>query len=276
MLKIGDFSTLTMVSIKALRHYDELGLLKPVWVDPVTGYRYYSATQLPRLQRILALRDLGFPLERIGKILDDGVTAEQLRGMMMLRQSEQEVCVQREQEKLARLQARIQLMEQEGVMTQDVVVKELGSQWIASIRERVRAYREIGILFGKLYGKLGLLAAEGPAVALWHDQEFKDSDLDAEVGVCIKRPVPTPEGLQVRDLAACSVASTIHRGAFNRIGEAYGGLLRWIEANGYRIAGPTREIFIHITPPVTRENESYVTEIQVPVAKGLDSTNVTK
>ena len=185
----------------------------------------------------------------------------------MLRQAEQELRVQEEQEKLARLRARIQLIEREEAMTQDVVVKDVGAQWVASIREPVPAYREVGGLFGKLYRLLGPLSKEGPTVAIWHDQEFKDQDLDAEVGVYLKNAVPAPEGLQIRELPAITVASTVHHGAFSRIGEAYGELLRWIEANGYRIAGATREIFLHIVPPVTRENESYVTEIQVPVSK---------
>jgi DNA-binding transcriptional MerR regulator len=72
VLKIGEFSALTQVSIKTLRYYDEVGLLNPVRIDPETGYRYYSASQLPRLHRILALKDLGFPLNRVAEALDEG------------------------------------------------------------------------------------------------------------------------------------------------------------------------------------------------------------
>jgi DNA-binding transcriptional MerR regulator len=75
MLKIGDFSSLARVSIKTLRYYDERELLSPTHVDPETGYRYYSASQLPRLHRILALRDLGFSLEQIATCLQEQVTA---------------------------------------------------------------------------------------------------------------------------------------------------------------------------------------------------------
>jgi DNA-binding transcriptional MerR regulator len=96
VLKIGEFSALTRVSIKTLRYYDELGLLKPLRIDPATGYRYYSGSQLPRLHRILALKDLGFPLNRVAEALDEGVTADALRGMLMLRRGEQEDRVQEE------------------------------------------------------------------------------------------------------------------------------------------------------------------------------------
>lgn len=68
MFKIGEFSKLSQVSVKALRYYDELGLLKPASVDRFTAYRYYSADQRPRLNRILALKDLGIAFaDRIAK-----------------------------------------------------------------------------------------------------------------------------------------------------------------------------------------------------------------
>ncbi len=90
MLKIGDFSKLSLVSIKALRYYDELGLLKPVQVDEFTGYRYYSTSQLTRLNRILALKDMGLALEQIAQLLDQNVTPDQVRGMLKLRHIELE------------------------------------------------------------------------------------------------------------------------------------------------------------------------------------------
>ena len=98
MIKIGDFSKLSLVSIKTLRYYDEMGLLKPVHVDQFTGYRYYSASQLPRLHRILALKDLGFSLEQIARVLNEGVSLEQLRGMLRLRQVELQQRISEEQD----------------------------------------------------------------------------------------------------------------------------------------------------------------------------------
>src|SRR5918998_5922704 len=88
MLKIGEFSKLVQVPVATLRYYDQLGLLKPVEVDPMTGYRYYSAGQLPRLHRILALQGLGFSLEQIGAVLDEGLTPEQMRGMLRVRHAQ--------------------------------------------------------------------------------------------------------------------------------------------------------------------------------------------
>jgi DNA-binding transcriptional MerR regulator len=266
VLKIGEFSSLTQISIKALRHYDDVGLLKPMHVDSESGYRYYSASQLPRLHRILVLKDLGFPLDRIAEALEEGVSADAIRGMLMVRRIEQEHRVQEEGDRLARLEARLRLIEREGIMTHDVVLKELAPQWIASIRETIPDYRTIGVLFGKLYGALGSLGAEGLAVALFHDQDFRDH-IDAEVGLYLKQATLVSEPLATYLLPAATVASVVHHGAFNRISEAYEALLHWVEANGYRKAGPTRELFLLTSQPVSRNDESNVTEIQVPVGK---------
>src|SRR5215203_5351495 len=88
MIKIGEFSKLVQVPVATLRYYDQMGLLKPIEVDRFTGYRYYSVSQLPRLNRILALRGLGFTLEQIAEALDDGLTPEQMRGMLRLRHAQ--------------------------------------------------------------------------------------------------------------------------------------------------------------------------------------------
>jgi len=106
MIRIGDFSKLSRVTVKTLRYYDQVGLLKPARVDHFTGYRYYTYEQLPRLNRILALKDLGFSLEEIGQFLTNDLTPEQMRGMLKLRQAEIRQCVQDETERFANAQAR--------------------------------------------------------------------------------------------------------------------------------------------------------------------------
>jgi DNA-binding transcriptional MerR regulator len=267
VLKIGEFSVLTQVSIKTLRYYDEVGLLKPARVDGDSGYRYYSASQVPRLHRILALKDLGFPLDRIATVIDDGVTADTLLGMLMLREVEQEARVQEETERLARLKARLRLVGLEGIMASDVVLKELGPQWIVSVREVIPGFRTIGTLFAKLYGALGPLGSQGLAAAVFHDEEFRENEVDLEVGVYLKQALPVSAPLSVRQLPAATAASIVHHGAFNRISEAYLAVLHWMDANGYRKAGPARELFLHVSQPASRDDESNVTEIQVPVEK---------
>ncbi len=236
-------------------------------VDPETGYRYYSVRQLPRLHRILALRDLGFPLERIAEALEERITADALRGMLILRSAEQEEMIQAETERLSRLKALLQLIEQEGQMRDDVILKEVAPQWIASLRDKISAYRVIGTLFGKLHAALGPLGISGTGIALFHDTEFRERDIDVEVGLLVRQAVKVAGPLQCYELVGGSVASIVHHGPFNRVGEAYGALLRWIEANGVHSAGPAREVFLHVSTPVSRDDESNVIEIQVPLTR---------
>jgi len=134
MIRIGDFSKLSRVSIKTLRYYDEMGLLKPIQVDRFTGYRYYEFDQLPQLYRILALKDLGFSLEEIGHFLDSDLSVEQMRGMLKLRQAEIRQQMEAEAERLERVERWLREIEQEDSMSKYDVVIKIGR---ASCRERV-------------------------------------------------------------------------------------------------------------------------------------------
>ncbi|MEJ2749906.1 MAG: helix-turn-helix domain-containing protein, partial [Anaerolineae bacterium] len=107
MLKIGEFAKEADVTVKTLRHYARLGLLKPAWIDRFTGYRYYAREQMPRLNRIMALKDLGFTLEQIGRILTENLTVDELRGMLRLKCAELEQRIEEEQARLARVEARL-------------------------------------------------------------------------------------------------------------------------------------------------------------------------
>src|SRR5918996_4173465 len=135
MIKIGDFARLSQVSVVTLRYYDEMDLLKPVKVDHFTGYRFYSADQLPCLNRILALKDLGFSLEQIKLMLTDGLTVEQLRGMLTMQRNEVEKRLADEHERLSRIEARLRQIELENKMPKyDVVVKTVPAMLVAARR----------------------------------------------------------------------------------------------------------------------------------------------
>jgi effector-binding domain-containing protein len=268
MLKIGDFSALAHVSIATLRYYDQAGLLTPARIDSQTGYRYYAAHQLSRLHRILVLRDFGLSLEQIGEMLHAGVTAVEMRGMLKLQLAEQERRVREEGDRLSRLSSRIRLIEKENDMAYDVVIKSLPKLRIASVREVVPTYPAIGALYPKVAERMGpKMAQVGISVAIWHDKEHKERDVDAEAGFVLRGDVGRVEGVNIYDLLETTAAFTVHNGAYQRLSEAYDALLKWVAENGYEISGPVREMYVHMTKPVRQDDESYVTEIQVPVKK---------
>ena len=272
MIRIGDFSRLSRVSIKTLRYYDEMGLFKPINVDRFTSYRYYSASQLPRLNRILALRDLGLSMEQIAQVLNEGVSPEQLRGMLRLKRAELQQHIISEQERLARVEARLNIIEMEDRMPEyDVVIKHVEPQLVASVRNTLASYPDVGRLFNEVYAYLALHGVKGSdliGAAIWHnDDENRTSDIDSEAAVFLKQAIPESERVKVYEIPAFTMACVVHKGAFNNFNLAYETILRWIEANSYRIVGPNREVYLYCPEPVRQDDESYVTEIQFPVEK---------
>jgi DNA-binding transcriptional MerR regulator len=270
MIRIGDFSRISMVSIKTLRYYDEVGLLHPAKVDDFTGYRYYTFDQLSRLHRILALKDLGFQLEQIGRLLDEKVTAEQLRGVLKLRKTEIEQRVSEELERLARVEARLKQIEQENVMNKvDVVVKKVEPTKIASVRDVIPSYSEQGGIWRELEGYLATQRVRpvGPCLTMYHDEEYKERDVDAEVAEPIAADLTETRRVRVRMLPAAEVACAVHRGPYSELGQAIEAVIKWTEANGYRIIGPEREIYLQPARNGNQKDPEAVTEIQFPVEK---------
>lgn len=273
MIKIGDFSKLSQVTVKTLRFYDEMGLLKPVQVDPFTGYRYYAANQLLQVNRILALKDLGISLEQIKMLLQIGLPPEQMKGILRQRQVEMVQQIEINQEKLERLQIRLSLFEQENSMsTVDVVIKSIPEITVASMRGTVPTYPAQGILWEKLENALRKagIRPSNPCFTLDHDDEYKEADHDLEVCEPVPAGVELPDPFEVKVLPAVKeMASLVHHGSFNTLPESYQKILQWLGQNGYQICGPGREIYIANGEDmkIRQDDPSYVTEIQFPVQK---------
>jgi len=281
MFRIGEFSKFSRVSVRMLRHYDQLGLLKPSHIDSVTNYRYYLADQLPRLNRILALRDLGFSLEQILGMLDEELSSEQLLGMLKLKRAEIEQQVQEEQWRLARLEARIlQMNDDESTKTYDVILREIEPQLVAAFREVAVDDDRIQFMFEELerYVDRHKARADRPPLTIYHDPEYREKDIDAEVVVPLRVAIPGAEDIRVVELPRISQAAcVVHRGSYAAIYQAYNALLGWIESNGFRGTGPVRELYLSYSAhglgfelPSTHlveEPASYVTELQLPVER---------
>ena len=271
MIKIGDFARLSQVSVVTLRYYDEMDLLKPVKVDASTGYRFYSADQLPLLNRILALKDLGFSLEQIKLMLADNLRLDQLRLMLMRQRREVEKHLAEEQARLLRIEARLRQIELEDKMpTYDVVVKTAPALLVAARRVTIPTNDQVPQYLGPAYAdvydylrKQGV-RDDGPCLTLWHSPADVYENEDAEAIVVIDRRLPGTDHVAVYELPATQVASVVHHGDFEEFTQGHAALLEWIDANGYRIAGPYREIYIKHEKNNLSDT---ITEIQFPVEK---------
>lgn len=271
MYRIGEFSKITRLPVSALRYYSDCGLLPPAAIDPGTGYRYYSASQLPQLNRVLALKDLGLSLEEIGSLLDSELPASELRGMLRLKRAEISQTVVEQQERLNRVEARLRMIESEGKMPeQEVVLKTLDPVHVLSLREVVDSPAKIGMLISD--GFAGLMPAgvmpTGPCFALYHDPEFKPDEIDVEIAFPVGDEVTmspnTPGGRSFleRTVPGGKAAVTVHHGSYDTVDQAYGLIGNWIAENGLQFAGPPQEAYL--SPP--DDPSGPVTEIRFPVA----------
>jgi DNA-binding transcriptional MerR regulator len=268
MFSAGAFARLAQVSVRTLHHYDEIGLMVPAEVDRGTGYRWYTAGQLSRLHRILALRDLGFSLNEVQGIVDEEVSLDELRGMLRLRKAEASERMAAESERIARVEARLQQIENEDRPSPyDVVVKRLEPQRLVALRDHAAAFgnETLGPIFGRLFGELHAkldrldVTPIGPAVALYFDR----ADANAPIEVVAALPVGIEDvseaGVDVLELPAVPRAvATIHRGPMSCVDRGYEALLRWTEHTGERIDGYSREVYLDCDG----EPETWVTELQ--------------
>jgi DNA-binding transcriptional MerR regulator len=272
MLNIGEFARLGQVSPRMLRHYDEVGLLRPERVDSATGYRSYSAHQLARLHRLLALRDLGFTLDQIGRILEDNPPLEELRGMLRLRRSQIEQTVGDEQARLRRVEAHLRALEGNDIMeTQDIVIKRTQPLRIAEAVGTAPGFGHdnLGPVFALVLPEvLTYLARVGarPGISVAHYEEPDDEGrVVLHAGFDIgDQEVEGDAQVSVVDLPVIEVASVVHRGSMDTVVPVYEALVRWIEDSGYRITDRSRELYHewHDDDP-TR----HVTELQIPIAR---------
>jgi DNA-binding transcriptional MerR regulator len=273
MFKIGDFSRLTQVSIKTLRYYDEIGLLKPAQIDRFTNYRYYTADQLPRLNRILALKDLGLSLDQITDLLKTDLAPDQMQAMLRQKRAEIAQQVAEEQARLARVEARLHQIEHEGEISEyDVIVKTVPALRVAGIREVARTYADGAILFSALFcyfqdHDLDPNAAY-PWIMLYHDEGYRERDVEMTFAAPVDRDLPESERVKVFELPAVeTMLSTIYRGPYEQIGSSYAALMKFMAANHYRVTGTNRNLFLH-GPGQGIDPAAFVTEVQFPVEAG--------
>lgn len=273
-LKIGDFAKLGYVSVSALRYYDELGLLKPAHVDRWTGYRFYDLDQLAMLHRILALKDLGLSLEQVRTLLGEELPAEQIRGMLRLKRAELQVQAAEIQDRLARVEARIQQIEMEGKMPEyDVIVKKVEPVKAAVLYDTIPNMDVVNATFNRLFDEvLAYVDAQsgamtGPPLDIWYTEPDQPMEnVRVAVAVPIGNDIGSSDRVRVEELpGAEQMASVVHKGPFATLSQAYGALFKWTDENGYRIAGPNRELYLQYERQ--GDPNEWVTEIQFPVEK---------
>lgn len=267
MFSIGEFARYAQVSVRMLRHYDALGLLEPASVDPSTGYRRYAAGQLARVNRLVALKELGLTLEQIGPVLDAKINADELRGMLTLRQAQVAAQIDTDQQRLAQIERRLRAIEKEGTMSElEFVEKALPALRLAQITDTVDDQSQIGPKIGPMFDRLSAAFAgagmtmRGPAYA-WYAAEDDRMRIAAGFSTTVDA-VPDPE-VEVADLPAVERAVTVlHHGSMETIGDTWQALGSQVAERGLDPSGPCREVYLE--SPLD-DPDAWVTELQQPV-----------
>jgi DNA-binding transcriptional MerR regulator len=268
---IGDFARHGRVSIRMLRHYDAIGLLRPAQVDPASGYRSYEATQLAELNRIVALKDLGFTLQQVQDMLNDHVDIDELRGMLKLRHAQLQAQIVTDTARLTQVEARLRTIEREGQMPADeVVVKQVSPVRVAELTAIAVSYapEHIGPAIQPLYPELMARLAHagvpivGAPVAYYEDEPGSDGAITVHATAPVNVEPDDKYDFEIVDLPGIATAATIvHHGSMDNVVPTGQALSQWVDANGYRSTGYAREVYLDCPP----ELEKWVTELQAPV-----------
>jgi DNA-binding transcriptional MerR regulator len=254
-----------------LRHYDAIGLLEPVRVDPATGYRYYDAGQLSRLNRIVALKDLGFSLQQVASILDEHVSPAELRGMLKLRQAELQEQIAADAARLAQVEARLLAIESEAVEPAPVLVRRIAAVRVAELTGMAAGYEPqfITPVIQPLYHDLPRrlcqagIAITGPGIAYYEDASDESGAITVHAALPITGLPIGWHGFRVVDLSEIPAAATlIHHGSMDNVLPSIQALARWIDASGYQSLGYAREVTLKFTD----DRDDWVTELQEPIA----------
>jgi DNA-binding transcriptional MerR regulator len=279
MLKISEFSRLSQVTVKTLHHYDDLGLLKPAEIDPSTNYRYYSLDQLPRIHRIMALKEMGLSLEQISLMLTAEVSTDEIRGMLCLKQAEIQQSLREEQKRLSMVNFRLHMIDAEtNFPVLDVVLKRIEPQLVLSFFVGRQHKMEPALESAKKAIRDGTIHFDGMATDVFHGDEVMElespqlGDDQHEILIPVKVTQPGNVALEnigmltLRQTEAIEAAATLMLYDINH-DERYERaalLRRWAVAHEYGLQCQLRYVH-HRGPLETFDRTEWITELQLVV-----------
>ena len=264
LYKIGMFAAMNHVTVKALRFYEEQGLLIPALIHPETGYRYYTLSQMAVLHQITALKQAGFTLEEIARVnagADEEAVLLKKKAELLAKISE-----------LTRQIAVVDgyLSKRKNALSSPVLVKTIPETTVAAMKIRIESYDclfdrmpEMGVLMEKVGCECAI-----PEYCFTNYLEpgYKDEDVLVEICESVVAAKEETGGLYFRTLPQIQAACIFHKGSYRSFAQSYETVLKYIEENGYELAGEIRESYIDGVWNQVDESQ-WLSEIQVPVRR---------
>jgi DNA-binding transcriptional MerR regulator len=276
MLKIGDFSRLCQVGIKTLRHYDEIGLLRPASIDPLTNHRFYSLDQLPRIHRIVVLKELGLSLEQIARMIDADLSEEQLQGMLALKEAEVEQRLAEEMSRLARIRFHLsQLNREKHVSQQDIRIKRLAAFRALTLRFTAQHHLHFARVTAEIRSTLQAksFAGNGHPIHITYAHEYHHDHVEAEFVVPANDawtedvPLPTFGTMTIREFPEIDAATYLHLGSPESVNEGLIDLHQWVASHGYTETGEIRLVYLKGLVVQRLPVDEWMFEVQHPLEK---------
>ena len=267
-LKIGEFSKMMQVTVKTLRHYEQKGVLVPYEVDEWTGYRYYSITQMQRLNTIRGLQRQGFTLEEIKELLEDGAqtpSIEQLTQKIEETERQLQLLTERRSQLLKWMDSHKQIKTMEKFS-----IQSLPEIIVASHREVISGYNALGLLcVNKIGPEMQRLGCKCPppgyCFTIEHNQEFCAENIDIEYCEQVEEMGNDSDIIQFKRLPAVEKALCMkHVGPYERFYESFTEALAYMEEQGYRLAGHPRTCYIDGIWN-QEDPEKWLSIIQIPI-----------
>ena len=271
MFRIGDFSKLSSISVRMLRHYDKMELLNPEKIDVQTGYRYYSAAQLKKVNQIQNLKAMGFSIAVIKEILDSNENLESIKEHFFIRSSQIKEEMNNLQKQLRLLEDSIKTMREDVVeMSYHVSIKEIPKRKVVSVRKVIPSYNCEGELWNILMQEIRLenvnIANPSYSLAVFHDKEYKEKDVDVEIQMNVVGEYESTKNVTFKNVDSSLIASITVSGSYEQMTAVNEAAAKWIESEGYELAGPMFNIY-HVSPAVEADPNKWVTEVCYPIKK---------
>ena len=268
MFRIGEFSKMGKTTIKALRYYDEIGLLKPEEIDKFTSYRFYTTDQLFRLHQIQAYRQVGLSIDEI-KLIISGHDAS---AILQKRKAEIMDTIAEGASQLSRIEF---ILKGENAMNYAATIKELPEcivyskkMTVPSIDAYFTMIPPIGEAIVKKYPNLKCTSPEYCFI-VYLDGECREADINIEFCEAVTQTWPDFDDIVFKEINPTTAVSVMHKGSYSGLVGAYAFAFKWIEENGYVASDSPRESYIDGI--WNKENEGdWLTELQIPIAKKAD------
>ena len=266
MIKIGNFSKYTRISVRMLRHYNEIGLLIPTDIDKQSAYRYYSESQLDKANKITALKEMGFSLNTIKMLLENEDSKFIKDELLEKKKSliEEGLLIK---ERLKMLENTIYKFEEENyLMKYTVNIKELPKRNVASLRKVIGNYQMEGILWGELMGSGADIRVSYPcySTAIFHDGEYKESEVDVEIQIAVKKLASDIGNIKFKEVQSQNIVSCVFTGSYSQIPDVSEAIINFITEKNLTSTGPMFNIYL-VSPNEDENPDNWVTEVCFPI-----------